>query len=417
MGSCVPEVRELDNGIRIVVEPMPGARSAVVVFRFAFGAKDDPIDRLGLSRVAEDTALKGTPSMDAREVFDAFDVLGVRRGSATGVEYAEFQAQMLPSKFREAVALYAEVLRSASFPDDQVDVSKTLALEELKRLEDNPSQQVLYLTHQAGLGDPMGRLPLGKADTVPTITAAGVRNHWAQHCDPRRLIVSAAGGVEAAGVFEAVAQAFGEWPGDGEAEQEPPHVSVASRSVHHEKQSEQAHIGMVFGSVPRGHPMYYAGNLAVGILSGSGSSRLFTEVREKRGLAYSVGAFYRARRGGGLVSLYAGTTAERADETLAVCLQEVDRLADDVSQEELDRAKTVIKGRLFTTGDLPEGRSGSLAEDLFLEGRPRLVDEIAEGVDSVTLEQIPAYLAAFPPKPATVAVLGPKPLNGMAADG
>ncbi len=411
MSSPAPERHTLKNGIRAVAEPMPGAQSAVVVFRFTFGAKDDPSDRLGMARIAENTLFKGTPSRDARNIFDAFDTLGIRRGSSTAVEYIEFRAQLLPRHFRHTLALYAEIFRSASFPDDQVAIAKTLALEELKRLEDNPVQQVLYLTYQAGLGDPMGRIPLGEPETVATITAPGVRNHWTTFCNPEDLLISVAGGLEAADIFQAIEETFGEWSVEGGPPGAPYTLSVAARTVHHHKQSEQAHIGILFRAVPRGHDFYYAGQLAVAALSGSGSSRLFTEVREKRGLAYHVAAFYRACRSGGLVALYAGTTADRADETLAVCRREIERLAEDVTQDELDRSKTVLKGRLFTTGDLPDGRAGSLIEDLFLEGRVRSVDDIARGIDSVTLDQIPAYLKAFPPAPATLVTLGPRALE------
>ncbi len=139
---------------------------------------------------------------------------------------------------------------------------------------------------------------------------------------------------------------------------------------------------------------------------------MFTEVREKRGLAYSVSAFYRARRNGGLIALYAGTTAERADETLKVCRNEIDRLAEDVTEEELERSKTILKGGLFTTGDLPEGRAGSLVEDLFLDGNTRTLQEIADGVSAVTLDQITGYLQTCPPTPQTVVILGPNPLTG-----
>jgi len=128
-------------------------------------------------------------------------------------------------------------------------------------------------------------------------------------------------------------------------------------------------------------------------------------------LAYSVSAFYRARRNGGIVALYAGTTAERAQETLDVCRSEIDRLADDVTEEELTRAKTVIKGGLFTSGDLPEGRSSGLVEDVFLQGTGRSLDDIALGIDNVTLDQIPTYLAAYPSTPQTLVTLGPKPLD------
>ena len=411
MSAPKPELVTLDNGVRIVTEPMPGAPSAVITFRFMFGAKDDPMDRLGIARISEDVAFKGTPSMDAHAIFDAFDSLGVRRGSSTTVEYTQFQAQIRPIHFQDTIQLYHEIMSTASFPDSEIDISRKLTLEELKRLEDNPIQLAMYLTFKAALGDPMGRLPLGEPETLAQIGASDVRSFWTQYCDPGRLIISVAGGLEQDQIVTGLRETFGEWE-TGPATHEEDHiVTVADKSVHHDKKSEQEHIGMVFGSVPRTHTQYYAAQVAVAILSGGGSSRLFTEVREKRGLAYSVSAFYRARRTGGMVALYAGTTAERAQETLDVCRAEIARLAEDVTEEELVRAKTVIKGGLFTSGDLPDGRAASLAEDVFLQGEGRSLDDVAMGIDSVTLDQIPAYLAAYPPTPQTLVTLGPKPLG------
>lgn len=411
MSTPAPEIHTLDNGIRIVTEPMPGAQSLVISFRFTFGAQDDPDDRLGITRIAEDVLFKGTPNRDARAIFNAFDGLGIRRSSSTSIEHTSFLAQVLPDKFKSAIELYSELFRSASFPQDQIEIAKTLTLEELKRLEDNPAQQAIYKTYQAGLGSPMGRIPLGEPDTVQVISPAGVRRHWDAHCKPSNLLIGIAGGLSSEVIIETIGKVFGDWAGTPTDAQEPHVISVVDRNVHHEKSSEQAHICMLSLGVPRGHELYYAGQLAVAILSGGGSSRLFTEVREKRGLAYSVTAFYQARRGGGLIAVYAGTTADRAQETLDVCQSEITRLARDVTQEELTRAKTVIKGRLFTTGDLPEGRAGGIIEDLFLQGRVRTIDEIAASIDSVTLDQIPQYFATFPTSPNTLLVLGPQPLN------
>ncbi len=406
-----PQIYTLDNGIRAVVEPMPGAQSLVVSFRFTFGAKDDPNDRLGITRIAEDVLFKGTPRHDARAIFDTFDGLGIRRSSSTSVEHTSFLAQVLPDKFKSALELYAELFRSASFPSDQVEIAKTITLEELKRMEDNPIQQAMYMTYKAGLGSPMGRIPLGEPDTVSAITPAGVRRHWDAHCRPAHLLIGVAGGLDAERVIETVGDVFGGWTGESADREEVHPISVADRSVHREKPSEQAHICALSCGVPRGHDLYYAGQLAIAILSGGGSSRLFTEVREKRGLAYSVSAFYQAYRGGGLMAVYAGTTADRAQETLDVCQSELARLRRDVTAEELIRAKTVLKGRLFTIGDLPEGRAGGIIEDLFLEGRVRTIDEIAAGIDAVTLDQIPQYIETFPPRPGTLLVLGPRPLE------
>lgn len=413
MSLTKPVLHTLSNGIQIVAESMPGTRSMVIALRFKFGTKDDPKDQQGLAYIAENTLFKGTPHQDAREIFDSFDALGIRRSSSTAIEYTEFQAQILPRHFRKTVNLYSEIFRNASFPDDQVQVSKTITLEELKRLEDSPIQKVLYLTYQAGLGSPMGRIPMGNPDTVSAITPQAIRNYWSTFCKPQNLIISAAGELNFDEIFKTCEEIFGEWSSGSNAPQTPHYISVASLTTHHHKASEQEHIGLLFGSVPRGHDLYYPAQIAIAILSGSGSSRLFTEVREKRGLAYSVAAFYSARRGGGFVSLYAGTTPDRADETLKVCLQEITRLAIDSTTEELERAKTILKGRLYTTGDLPEGRSGSLIGDLFLEGKSRSIDEISQGINSVSLNEISEYLEAFPPKPLTLVTLGPRSLQNF----
>ena len=278
MHSFEPQRHTLTNGIEVVAEGIPGAQSVVVGFRLGFGAKDDPVDRLGLAWVTEETLLKGTPTRDARSIYDAFDSLGARRGSATAVEFTEFQAQLLPRHFLDVLKLYAEVFRGASFPDEQVEVAKTLALEELKRLEDSPTHQVLYMTYQAGLGDPMGRNPLGEAETVATIAPTDVRGFWRRFCGPQRLLISVAGGLETEAMFRAVDDAFGAWKKSGPPPEDPYPLSVAGRTVHHPKQSEQAHIGLLFEAAPRGHALYYPAQLAVAVLSGSGSSRLFTEV-------------------------------------------------------------------------------------------------------------------------------------------
>ncbi len=407
----IPTIHILPNGIRVVIDPIEGAQSVVVGFRLTFGAKNDPEDRLGLTRIAEDVLFKGTPSRDARAIFNAFDTLGVRRSSNTAVEHTTFHAQMLPRNFKPALALYSELFRQASFPDDQIEIAKAVTLEELKRLEDSPIQQVLYKTYEVGLGSPLGRMPLGEPETVSVIVPSDIRQHWDTHCRPENLLISVAGGLSEQVIFEAINKVFGSWEGEHIPSKPDGSLSVANRSVHQHKISEQAHIGMLFGAVPRGHKYYYAAQMAVSILSGGGSSRLFTEVREKRGLAYSVTAFYRVRRGGGLIALYAGTTADRAQETLDVCCQEIARLGHDVTEEELVRAKTVTKGQLFTTGDLPEGRASGALEDLFLEGRARSIEEIAASIDAVTLDQIPEYLHAFPPSPSTLVVLGPNPLK------
>ena len=355
MSGPTPEIHTLNNGIRVVVEPMPGAQSLVVAFRFAFGAKDDPSDRLGLTRIAEDVLFKGTPDRDARAIFDAFDGLGIRRSSSTSVEHTSFVAQVLPDKVKPALELYAELFRSASFPDNEVEIAKIITLEELKRLEDNPIQQAIYTTLRSGAwarrwaespwANPIPSLPSRLRRCVAI--GMGIASHpicslaWQAVWLPTPAM-------------EAIGDVFGGWAGAS---------SRSSKTPCHLCCRPQCTLRKALGTSPylpalsqrsKGHALYYAGQLAIAILSGGGSSRLFTEVREKRGLAYSVSAFYQAYRSGGLMTVYAGTKRTAPKETLDVCLSELVRLGKDITAEELERAKTVLKGHLFTLGDLPE---------------------------------------------------------------
>ena len=230
MSTPAPEIRTLKNGISVAIEPMPGAQSIVMGLRFVIGAKDDPEDHLGITHIAEDVLFKGTPTYDAHAIFNAFDNLGIRRSSTTAVEHTTFQAQMLPANFKPALSLYADFFRSASFPDQQVEIAKALTLEELKRLEDDPLQQVLYLTYQIGLGSPMGRIPLGTPETVSRITPSDVRRHWATHCTPQNLLISVSGGLSADVIFQTINQVFGSWEGDVTAPNTSPEIIIANRN-------------------------------------------------------------------------------------------------------------------------------------------------------------------------------------------
>ena len=410
MDSFDTSVHTLACGLRLTVEPL-GGESVAFNFRFTAGAKDDPEELRGLAHVTAQTLFRGTRTKDAREILDALDCYGVRWSAGAGSATTDIGGLCLARDLGAVLPLYTEMLREAAFRDDQVEVAKTLALGELAHLDDQPIAKVGLLIWEAALDEPLGRMALGRAETIPRVTSESVRAYWRRACQPRACELAIAGGVEEADALAAVDAAFGNWSGDGDGPTTP-RATLRAGGHHQPKASEQAHIALVYGSTEPTGSDYYAARLAIdGILSGGGSSRLFTEVREKRGLVYSVGSSYRALRDLGAVFVYAGTTAARAQETMDVCLDEIRRLAQTITEEELERGKNILLGRLLTTGELAEHRVGSIAEDLYLRGRVRPVDEVAGAIRAVTLDEVRAHLAAYPPEPLTTLVLGPSPLE------
>ncbi|MBI4772596.1 MAG: insulinase family protein [Deltaproteobacteria bacterium] len=405
--SSSPVLRVLNNGVRVCFEPFEGAQSFAMCLRFVGGVGDEPAEKLGLANVTELAVMKGTDRKDAAGVFDALDSLGVSRSVNAGAEAFTFRAHLLPAKVGEALLIYREVFESAAFPEDEVALAKRLTLEQIKSLEDQPQRKIVLTSLRAALGFPLGRPKPGTEASVTSLDRDDVVRFWDRIAHPAALILTAAGGMEEGTFFEAVEKALLGWHKAGAVPDAHP-VRIAPGVVHELKKSEQAHIAVIYPGPPRDAGDFYAAQVAATVLSGSGSSRLFTEVREKRGLVYTVSTAYSPFRSGAITLLYAGTRADRTDETLKVCLAEVNRLAEDISAEEFERAKSVILGRLRTVGELVAARSSSLVDDLLLQGTPRSLEDILDGVSSVTLEQARAAARHYTPTPRTIAVLGPQ---------
>ena len=404
---------QLDNGIELLAEVLPDCPIAAVNVRVGLGARHEAADRLGLAHVVAETLLKGAGEMDARALLDAFDLYGLTRGSRCDVEATDVGCGCLPRHVGRAIELLSQVVRRPRLAPDQVELAKTLSLEEIKTLEDEPGEKVSHLLWRKYLGGPLGRATLGEPETVKAIRPDDAVAFWGEGCGPGAVQIVMAGGVDWPAAREAAVRAFGDWR-DGAKPQAAAGTEDATGSsglFHERNDSEQTHIAVAFPSVPREHPQYFAARMAMAVLSAGASSRLFTEVREKRGLVYAVFASWTPLRGRGNVYLYAGTTAERADETLRVCLDELGRLGATVTQDEVERARRVLKGRLLTTAELSGARVRAIADEFFLTGKVTPVAEIIAGLEAVDADGVRDYLAEFPPEPLTAIALGPRPLK------
>jgi predicted Zn-dependent peptidase len=261
---------------------------------------------------------------------------------------------------------------------------------------------------RAVFASPHGRNPSGQEAHLKAISAEALRDDFARRYAPQGAILALVGGIGFEEARQAVLNAFGAWSGAGAGY--PPVELAPVRALHLEQETAQVQIGLIYPDVSFEHPEFYSARLAVQVLSGGSSSRLFTEVREKRGLVYSVYAAPNGVKGYSYLTAYAGTTPERADETLRVMQAEIARLAEGVREEELERTKVGLRAALVMQDESSRSRAASIARDLYLLGRVRTLDEIEAQIAAVDVTRINRYLAAHPYQNPWIATLGPRKL-------
>ncbi len=400
----------LPNGLTVVAEHLPHVRSAAFQFLVPAGAITDPDGREGTSGVLEGLCYRGAGERDSRQLSDALDRLGVQRGGGAELEYASFGGTLLADDLQQALELYADILRRPRLPEDQFPAEQALALQKLERIEDSPAEKLFLNLRRAYYPGSYGRTALGTMEGLQELTAGEVRADHARRYRPRGAVLAVAGRFSWGTLAETIRRLFEDWDG---AAPELPSPDTAGR-VHYRhipQETNQEQIGVMYPTVPLEHPEYYRMRMAVEVLSGGMASRLFTEVREKRGLCYSVRAMAHTVKGAGAILAYAGTTPERCQETLDVLIAELKRLEEGVTDEELARARTGVLSALVMQSEATRARALSIARDQFLLGQVRTMDEIRAGVERVTPQGILEHLRQHPARDFTIVTLGPEALN------
>lgn len=403
-----------DNGLTLVVQEMPWLPSASFDLLLPFGATTDPDGAFGSAAVLAEWLYRGAGERDSRGLSDALDALGVRRGGGAGGESTMLSGSLLADALPDALALYADIVRRPRLDEAEFGPARTVVLQDLASLDDSPAQRLFITLSKAYFASAHGRSTYGEAADLRALTADGVREDAARRLAPAGAILSVAGGVRWDEIKGLAERLFGDWQGSGVP---LPEVVVARAHAEHVvAKTAQTQIGVAFGALSPGHPDWYKNALAVAVLSKGMGSRLFSEVREKRGLVYSVMAVGRAVRGYGYTLAYAGTTPERTDETLRVLLGELVRLRDGVSEGELGRARTGLLSGLVMEGESSGGVAANLARNTFLFGAPRPLETVKAELLAVTLDDLNSYLAARPEPRFTVLTLGPSAPSTVPAE-
>jgi predicted Zn-dependent peptidase len=397
------------NGLVLVAQPMTSLQSAAFTFLVPAGCVYDPAAAGGLSSFACEMALRGAGERDSRQFVLDLDNLGVERSEAVFDSHTSYSGATLAENLPAALAIYADVLQRPHLPADQLEAARLVMFQELRAVDDEPSQKAMIELRRRYYPKPWGRPSQGDEEALAAIDDEAIRDFVDRHYRPNGTILGVAGRVDWEQLKDCVEQALGGW----QPRPEQPIVAISApvKYEHIDYSSNQTQVGIAYPTVPYRHPQYFTAWGAVGVLSGGMSARLFTEVRERRGLCYSVYASYHSLRELAGVFCYAGTSAERAQETLDVTVGELLRLAEGVESHEVVRLKARIKSSLIMQQESSSSRSSSLARDWYHLGYARTLEEVGRQIDALTSEGISAYLVENPPRDFTIVTLGPAELE------
>jgi len=400
----------LDNGLVLVAESMDWLESCAFTLVLPAGCARDPAGRHGLANFVCEMVQRGCGELDSRQFSETLDRLGADRSASVSAAHTSFGAATLADNLDDSLGLYADLVQRPLLPESQIEDARQVCYHEIQSIEDDLAQLVMQEVRRRTYGDPWGRSSQGTRESVAAVQPGDLRRFVGQSYIPAGAILSVAGKIDLPRLCDQVQSHFGSWQGQPQLELDI-NVPHAPEYVHLEQSSTQVHIAVAYPSIPYNHADYFQARGAVGVLSDGMSSRLFTHVREERGLCYTVYATYNSLRHEGRILSYAATSTDRAQETLDVMLAELIRLSDGIDESELSRLKARVKSALIMQQESSSARSGAIAGDWYHLGRVRTKEEITERIDGLTVESVNQYLAENRPSNFTVVTLGAERLE------
>ena len=396
----------LKNGMVILGEPMEAVQSVAFGFMIPAGVSRLPDGCCGAANIIEDWIFRGAGDMDSRALSDALDSLGLNRSSSVGTAYLGIGAALEAENLTAALELYAKIITAPRLDDEQFELAKQLALDHLAGLDDEPRQKVMLKLREQFYPQPLGRSNFGQAEQLKTLNAPKTRRIVEEYFNLSQAVFAVAGKYDFDKLCKQIDSLF-----DGKSREELEPVKLLDRGpkyTHVPNDGAQVHIALMTPTVKPSDEQYYNARLAVSVLSGGMSARLFTEVREKRGLCYAIGANYHGLKDAAGILCYAGTVPDTAQETLDVIIEQFNKLKDGISDEEIARAKVGLESALIMSSESSASRAAGIASDYHLLGRVRSLDEIKERIEQTTVEAVIEFLKANPFKSYTVVTIGPK---------
>jgi predicted Zn-dependent peptidase len=389
------QVTELDSGLRVVTEAVPSVRSVALGLWVRTGSRDETPAQAGVSHFLEHLLFKGTKRYSAIEIAEIFDGLGASVNAATGKESTNLHARFLDTHTEEAFDLLAEMLLGPTYPE--IDSEREVVLEEIAMYEDEPQDKVHDVLDRAVFGGhPLGRRVLGEAEVISSIPIPEIDAYHRARYTGANIVVAAAGNIDHEKIVE-LSKRHVEPPtagGDDDAI-EAPQVDGAQVAFQ-QKDTEQFHIALGAPGIDRADERRYALTILDAVFGGSTSSRLFREIREKRGLAYAVGSYTQQYVDSGLIGLYVGTREDNVEEACGIIGRELASIhSEGVTDDELARAKEHVKGRMVLSSESTAARMGRIGKALLFDMPLLTLDELIERIDAVTGDEVAELAREF----------------------
>jgi len=405
------EVTRLPSGLAVITDSMPHLESASLGVWIGAGSRDERPDEHGISHLLEHMAFKGTKRRTARQIAEAIEAVGGDLNAATSVEQTGYFARVLKADVPLALDVLSDILSEPTFDPEELRREQNFIVQEIGATEDAPDDLVFdRLQETAFPQQPVGRSILGTPETVRSFTAARLRAYLTRNYRGPDMIVAAAGAVNHREIVAEAERRFASFAGPAGPEPEPASFSGGTRVE--TRDLEQVHIAMALHGVPVKDTSLHSLQVFTNALGGGMSSRLFQEVRETRGLCYTIHAFHMPYSDTGLFGLYAGTDEADAPELMRVVIDQIGSATETLSEAEVNRAKAQMKAGLLMALESSEARVAQIARQMLAYGRPIPLEEIVAKVDAVTVESARAAGRALVARgrPA-IAALGPG--NGL----
>ena len=373
-------LHKFDNGLTLLGEKMPAVQSAAMTLLLPAGSAGDPIDRSGSAAVLSDLVLRGAGDRDSRQLTDYLDRLGLQRSSSVSVYHTRFSCAAVADRVVESLPAYADIVRRPHLPQTGFDAARDLALQALEGLDDDPRQKLLVKLREWFLPSPLGRNPMGEIKHLKKLTLELCKQDWKQRYHANGAILALAGNIEFERIMDEAARHFGNIQ---PMKDKPMDMSPPPGPYHHERQkSEQTHIGIAYPSVPETDANYYVVRAAMEVFGGGMSGRLFTEVREKRALCYSVWAGYSIHEIDGGDSWLRRHQQRPRPGHARLHSRRIHRLSRRNHPARIGSSQDRPQGQLRSCrANRTSARAGAIAHDYFMRGRIRTLDEIKAAID------------------------------------
>jgi predicted Zn-dependent peptidase len=400
------EITRLPSGLTVASDSMPDLATVSLGAWVGAGTRHEKPEVNGIAHLLEHMAFKGTARRNAEDIAVEIEAVGGHLNAYTSRENTAFYAKVLAEDAPLALDIVADILQHSTFLDDELERERSVVLQEIGQAHDTPDDIVFdYFQETAYPAQALGRPVLGDSHTVSGLSRASLVDYLHGHYGPQQMVVAAAGKIEHARLVEMVAEAFTHEGFTSNGATDPAVYHGGDRRE--DRELEQVHLLLGFDGVGYLDDSYYALNLLSTLFGGGMSSRLFQEVRERRGLVYSIYAFHSAFLDGGLFGLYAGTGTGEVRELVPVVCDELMKLTAGITEEELERARAQVRASLLMSRESSSSRAEQLAQQMLIYNRPLPVDEVLAKIAAVTREDVEESARRLLASPPTVTAIGP----------